>query len=80
MKVLDQNLSNNNSQILKRLAFTPDGRNLVLPGPKKSNYKYMASVLSNDDYLPEKYLVGHLQPISVVSSSPVLYKVEGNLH
>jgi WD40 repeat protein len=80
IKVLDQNLSNNPSQVLKRFAFTPDARNLILPGPKKSNFKFMASVLSTEDYLPEKYLVGHLQPISVVSSSPVLYKVEGSLH
>ena len=66
--------------MLKRLAFTPDARNLVLSGPKKSNYKFMASVLSTDDFSTEKYLAGHLQPISVVSSSPVLYKVEGSLH
>ena len=80
IKVIDQNFSNNASQVLKRLAFTPDARNLVLSGPKKSNYKFMASVLSTDDFSTEKYLAGHLQPISVVSSSPVLYKVEGSLH
>lgn len=80
IKVHDQNLSHNATQVMKRLAFTADARNLILPGPKKSSYKYMASVLSTEDFSPRKYLAGHLQPISVVASSPVLYKAEGSLH
>lgn len=76
VKIYDQALSHNASQVLKRLAFTPDARNLVLPGPKKSNYKYMASVLNTENFEAEKFFIGHLQPVSVVSASPVLYKVE----
>lgn len=74
VKVCDQVLAHNASQVLKRLSFTPDGRNLILPGPKQSNYRFMAAVLNCEDYQPSKYLSGHLQPISIVSASPVLYK------
>lgn len=65
------------NQQLKRLAFTPDGMNLILPGPKKEAYKYMATVLemtAEDDWEDTKYLVGHLQPVSVVKTCPVLFK------
>lgn len=65
------------NQQLMRLAFTPDGANLILPGPKKEAYKYMATVLEmvkEDDWEDTKYLVGHLQPVSVVKSCPVLFQ------
>ena len=80
IKSYDQPLSHNASQVMKRFAFTSDARNLIIPGPKKSNYKYMATVLSTEDFSPQKYLAGHLQPVSVVSSSPVLYKVDKTLN
>lgn len=74
IKTYEQSLAHNASQVMKRLSFTPDGRNLVLPGPKQSSYRFMASVLNLEDYQPSRYLSGHLQPVSIVSACPVLYR------
>ncbi|CAG9317879.1 unnamed protein product [Blepharisma stoltei] len=78
IKKISQNFNHASSQPLKRFSYTPDGLNLILPGPKKSAYKYTASVLKSDEYEIEKYLVGHLQAISVAAASKVLYKSDKN--
>ena len=71
-------LSHSASQPSKRFDFTADGLSVIVPGQKKSNYKYMASIYSRNKNEVEKFLVGHLQPVSIVKSSPVLYKSNTN--
>jgi WD40 repeat protein len=73
-KTLTPPLSHSTTQVLKRICITPDARNLILPGPKQSNYRFMANVIGLTEMETEKYLTGHLQPVSVISASPVLYK------
>ena len=78
IKTIKPLIHDSNSHVLKRICITPDGRNLVLPGPKQSNYRFMANVINMNEMETEKYLTGHLQPVSVVSASPVLYKYSSN--
>lgn len=64
----------NRYQQIRRICFTPDGTQLVHAGPKRSNYKFTATVTGRDDWTPGRYLVGHCKAVSVVKACPVMFK------
>jgi protein HIRA/HIR1 len=66
----------NRYQQTRRISFTPDGMHLVHAGPKRSNYKFTATVTGRDCWTQEHYLVGHCKAVSVVKACPVMFKGE----